>query len=221
MSDHFSSCEPAQKWVKAEDYEARVDQYRGALQMIAEGKCPALAPSMTAEQIARAALGDSPPSRNRVTLNGYQLKAALEFVAPDGDADQLESEVSIQWGDANTGHSGAGYYCCMTEYPEEGSVLLLSHQLHHISSSPPNGEDDVKTTAECVGESNMIVDVEKIDGHMRFLQREISRLVEIGSPWASRSAAQLQEISEILRQLRQDKQMTGIGGKRIADNGTG
>lgn len=62
------------------------------------------------------------PGNRSVTLNGYQLKAALQFLAPDNDPDQLESEVSIQWGEA--GHSGANYYCCMAEYPEEGSIAL-------------------------------------------------------------------------------------------------
>ncbi len=72
-------------------------------------------------QLARAKHPETTTGRS-VTLNGYQLRNALEFCAPDNDADQLESEVSIQWGDA--GHSGAGYYACCTEYPEEGSILL-------------------------------------------------------------------------------------------------
>jgi hypothetical protein len=65
-----------------------------------------------------------PPVGRSITISGYALKAALEFVAPDMDADQLETEVSIQYGDASVGHSGAGYYCCLSEYPEEGSILL-------------------------------------------------------------------------------------------------
>lgn len=65
---------------------------------------------------------DETSTGRSVTLNGYQLRNALEFCAPDNDADQLESDVSIQWGDA--GHSGAGYYACCAEYPEEGSILL-------------------------------------------------------------------------------------------------
>lgn len=56
-----------------------------------------------------------------LTLNGYQLKEALEFVAPDNDADQLETDVTIQWGE---GHCGPGHYACLTEYPDEGSILL-------------------------------------------------------------------------------------------------
>lgn len=62
----------------------------------------------------------------------------------------------------------------------------------------------------------MIVDVAQIDRQLAFLQREISRLVEIDSPWASRNAAMLQEIAETLRSLRQEKQMTGVGGKTIS-----
>jgi uncharacterized small protein (DUF1192 family) len=61
----------------------------------------------------------------------------------------------------------------------------------------------------------VIVDVAKIDKQLAFLQREISRLVEIDAPWASKNASMLQEIAETLRQLRQEKQMTGIGGSRI------
>lgn len=64
---------------------------------------------------------DPPLSGPRATLSGQMLKEALELVAPDGDADQLESEVFIQWGD---GHSGPGYYCSLAEYPDEGAILL-------------------------------------------------------------------------------------------------
>lgn len=60
--------------------------------------------------------------RNMVTLNGYQLKEALEFIAPDGEAEQLEADVTIEWGD--DGHAGKGYYASITEYPDEGSILL-------------------------------------------------------------------------------------------------
>ncbi|EPS1221645.1 hypothetical protein ACVBR5_000871 [Burkholderia cenocepacia] len=60
-------------------------------------------------------------SRNSITLSGAQLLEALDFIAPDRDADQLESEVTIERG---TGHSGDGMYCWSTEYPEEGAILL-------------------------------------------------------------------------------------------------
>jgi len=56
-----------------------------------------------------------------ITLNGHQLLNALQFIAPDRTTDQLESDATIQWG---SGHSGEGHYICMTEYPEEGWILL-------------------------------------------------------------------------------------------------
>jgi hypothetical protein len=76
-----------------------------------------------------------------VTLNGYQLLETLDFIAPDrgrqnGGRDQLEDDVSIEWSD--DGHSGRGYYACVTEYPEEGSILL--------SGTPP--EPSKKTDSE-------------------------------------------------------------------------
>ena len=58
-----------------------------------------------------------------VTLTGAQLVQALDYIAPDRDtdADQLECEASISFGD---GHSGKGYYCWATDYAEEGAILL-------------------------------------------------------------------------------------------------
>ncbi|WP_445659667.1 hypothetical protein ACRRTF_12500 [Acinetobacter baumannii] len=59
-----------------------------------------------------------------ITLNGHQLKCLLDFVNPDGEKDleQLETELTIKF--FEDGHSGKGYYFWMTEYPEEGSMLL-------------------------------------------------------------------------------------------------
>ncbi len=58
-----------------------------------------------------------------ITLTGAQLLQALDFIAPDRDADpqQLESEVSISFG---PGHSGEGYYCYCIDYPDEGAIIL-------------------------------------------------------------------------------------------------
>lgn len=58
-----------------------------------------------------------------VTLTGAQLLRALDFIAPDRETDpqQLENEVSISHGE---GHSGTGYYAYLTDYPDEGAVLL-------------------------------------------------------------------------------------------------
>ena len=63
----------------------------------------------------------------RISLNGFQLRAALEFAAPDGDDEQLESEVTIQYGPARTDDDGteaAGMFCWISDYPEEGSIRL-------------------------------------------------------------------------------------------------
>ena len=63
-----------------------------------------------------------------VVLNGYQLKEALEFLAPDDTDEQLEEEVCIALRDKGQdidGHEAPrGIYCWLDEYPEEGSILL-------------------------------------------------------------------------------------------------
>lgn len=57
-----------------------------------------------------------------IHLTGYQLRAALEFIAPDEpDDDQMEAQVSLQYG---TGLDGLGWYAWHSDYPEEGAILL-------------------------------------------------------------------------------------------------
>ncbi|WP_231747047.1 hypothetical protein [Burkholderia sp. BDU5] len=56
-----------------------------------------------------------------LTLTGAQLLEALDFIAPDRDRDQLESELTFQQGE---GHAGNGMYCWVTEYPEEGAIFV-------------------------------------------------------------------------------------------------
>lgn len=61
-----------------------------------------------------------------VTLTGRQLRDALELAAPDsGDAEQLDTELTIVWREAWTSNEGdkmpEGYYAYYAEYPEEGS----------------------------------------------------------------------------------------------------
>ena len=66
--------------------------------------------------------------RPPLTLTGHQLLQALEFVSPQRDADQLDSEVSITWREAGVDTEGeafeAGLCCWLTEYPEEGCMPL-------------------------------------------------------------------------------------------------
>lgn len=122
--------------------EARLDALRDALQKV----CAHSGVGSVVYQIAAGALvGETAARLERpvaetkeepsLTLNGYQLKEALEFVAPDNDADQLETDVTIQWGE---GHCGPGHYACLTEYPDEGSILL--------AGDPP--ESPVKSKTE-------------------------------------------------------------------------
>lgn len=90
-----------------------------------------------AQQIAHGPSAQPPEPSRSVVLSGYELQAALEFLAPDLQPEQLESEVSIQYG--TNGHSGAGYYCCMTEYPEEGSILLGAPPASHPTKECEHG----------------------------------------------------------------------------------
>ncbi|WP_221885888.1 LysM peptidoglycan-binding domain-containing protein [Pseudomonas aeruginosa] len=72
----------------------------------------------------RAALAQPSPVRSSLLINGYQLRAALEFIAPDGTAKQLESEARIEWRQQDADFLEAGLYAWCAEYPEEGCVLL-------------------------------------------------------------------------------------------------
>ncbi|WP_196331811.1 hypothetical protein [Pseudomonas aeruginosa] len=72
----------------------------------------------------RAALAQPSPVRSSLLINGYQLRAALDFIAPDGTAEQLESEACIEWRQQNADFLEAGLYAFCAEYPEEGGVLL-------------------------------------------------------------------------------------------------
>ncbi|MCC0438394.1 hypothetical protein [Pseudomonas aeruginosa] len=52
------------------------------------------------------------------------MRAALDFIAPDGTAEQLESEACIEWRQQDADFLEAGLYAFCAEYPEEGGVLL-------------------------------------------------------------------------------------------------
>lgn len=70
----------------------------------------------------------APPADQTITstsisLNGYQLREALEYLAPDDSPEQLAEELELVYSVAG-GHSGAGVYAHHVECPEEGSILL-------------------------------------------------------------------------------------------------
>jgi len=57
-------------------------------------------------------------SEHLIRLTGSQLKAALEFIAPDGTEEQLKSEIDIYM-------SAAGNIVVFeAECPEEGGIEL-------------------------------------------------------------------------------------------------
>ncbi len=67
---------------------------------------------------------DLPP----ITMTGAMLLEALQFVAPDRDPEQLETEVRLALRDEGEDIDGEirprGLYCWFAEYPEEGSLLI-------------------------------------------------------------------------------------------------
>jgi hypothetical protein len=63
----------------------------------------------------------------------------------------------------------------------------------------------------------MNLTVKELDEHMKFLQTEASRLRSMHSnaSWAFDKADKMEKIGGILRDLRSEIQMTGLGGKKI------
>jgi hypothetical protein len=60
-----------------------------------------------------------------------------------------------------------------------------------------------------------MVDVEKIDQHLKFLRAEIEQLDGRAEVWAARKKRALESIVDTLAEVRRDKQMTTISGKRL------
>lgn len=57
--------------------------------------------------------------------------------------------------------------------------------------------------------------VAELDGHLGFIRNEISFLRRQAKPWADTKAERMEQIMVILSDLRREKQMTGMGGRRI------
>lgn len=57
-----------------------------------------------------------------VTLTCAELQEAYYLGCPDETPDQEQTEMYIKWLD--DGHSGAGYYCWVSECAEEGCIKL-------------------------------------------------------------------------------------------------
>lgn len=108
---------------------------------------------------ARAALAQPSPVRSSLLINGFQLRAALDFIAPDGTAEQLESEACIEWRQQDADFLEAGLYAFCAEYPEEGGVLL-DEEPTTAQPSPLQSEQAEAERPEVVGyrskESGMV-----------------------------------------------------------------
>ncbi|HBO3372440.1 hypothetical protein [Pseudomonas aeruginosa] len=98
----------------------------------------------------RAALAQPSPVRSSLLINGYQLRAALDFIAPDGTAEQLESEACIEWRQQDADFLEAGLYAFCAEYPEEGGVLL-DEEPTTAQPSPLQSEQAEAERPEVVG----------------------------------------------------------------------
>lgn len=68
------------------------------------------------------------------------------------------------------------------------------------------------------------IELNKLDSHIAFLRDEARRLRETkgaSQAWALGKANRFDEVGDYLVEIRRARQMTGIGGKRLQDNGTG
>lgn len=105
-----------------------VRQYVEALEAATAASQPIQPADTSAEAVAQ-----KPWYREGVTLTARQLRNALDFVAPDFDTDedQRESEVGIAFAPLGLCQADgeppepAGYRVWLSEYPEEGSALLV------------------------------------------------------------------------------------------------
>jgi hypothetical protein len=59
------------------------------------------------------------------------------------------------------------------------------------------------------------LDVAALDRQLQFIQEEQTYLRKQHADWADRKHRRFEEIAETLRSVRREKQMTGIGGRRI------
>lgn len=64
---------------------------------------------------------------------------------------------------------------------------------------------------------NINIDVAELDRHINFLTYEASYLRKQAKPWADTKAERIDAILVLLTSIRREKQMTGLGGKRISE----
>lgn len=121
------------------------------------------------EALERLAAAPTPAT---VTLTALNLRNALDFVAPDfeADEDQREAEVTIAWGPDRTSTEGeplaAGYYCWLTDYPEEGCIPLDQGEWHPPGTTTEEREaaQATKPTTLAEADEEAALDSYDIDG---------------------------------------------------------
>ncbi|WP_176492033.1 hypothetical protein [Pseudomonas aeruginosa] len=162
---------------------------------------PGLCSECTADASrARSALAQPSPVRSSLLINGYQLRAALDFIAPDGTAEQLESEACIEWRQQDADFLEAGLYAWGAEYPEEGCVLL----------------DEEPTTAQpspLQAEQPTADDYEEVLADHRRLVREMDVLLN-GEACAAKQAMLCDLVSQVEAEVRKSGQPLLVSAER-------
>ncbi|HFQ2050423.1 TPA: hypothetical protein ACHP02_002879 [Pseudomonas aeruginosa] len=160
---------------------------------------------------ARAALAQPSPVRSSLLINGYQLRAALDFIAPDGTAEQLESEACIEWRQQDADFLEAGLYAFCAEYPEEGGVLLdeepTTAQPSPLQSEQAEAERPEVAEVAFVLRNIGAMDAEDIDGDNVDLRFEDAEGRDTGCDvsiveYAEKAADLLEQHASIVGELR-------------------
>lgn len=76
-----------------------------------------------------------------IIINGYQLREAMEFLAPDNLPEQLDGELYLLYGGTEF-EDGPGLFAYHAEYPEEGCCKLVGAA---EEEQPSAGDPEVKT----------------------------------------------------------------------------
>ncbi|MER1003265.1 hypothetical protein AAA597_28995 [Pseudomonas aeruginosa] len=163
---------------------------------------------------ARAALAQPSPVRSSLLINGYQLRAALDFIAPDGTAEQLKSEACIEWRQQDADFLEAGLYAFCAEYPEEGGVLLdeepTTAQPSPLQSEQAEAERPEVAEVAFVLRNIGAMDAEDIDGDNVDLRFEDAEGRDTGCDvsiveYAEKAADLLEQQDRIVGALRADR----------------
>ncbi|MDY1507404.1 hypothetical protein SOK29_08690 [Pseudomonas aeruginosa] len=162
----------------------------------------------------RAALAQPSPVRSSLLINGYQLRAALDFIAPDGTAEQLESETCIEWRQQDADFLEAGLYAFCAEYPEEGGVLLdeepTTAQPSPLQSEQAEAERPEVAEVAFVLRNIGAMDAEDIDGDNVDLRFEDAEGRDTGCDvsiveYAEKAADLFEQHDRIVGELRADR----------------